>query len=108
MDTGNLNDLIKYLTKAALAGVAKTTLLRNFKESYNLTSQDVEHIVQLCRFKREPEWINYDAFYNNPIDEKATRIKYPFTQIYEYKNFLTYLQILLLHFHNHLQSFQTD
>ena len=73
----------------SLSGVSKTNLLRSFKESYNLSDQEVTHILQLCRFKKAPEWINYDAFYNNPIAEKAVQIKYPFTQIYSYKNFLT-------------------
>ena len=89
MDTGNLNDLIKYLTTAALSGVSKTNLLRSFKENYKLTDQEVEHIVQLCNFKKEPGWINYDAFYNNPIIDKAVQVKYPFTQLYTYRNFLT-------------------
>ncbi len=89
MKPDELPTLIKYLTRAALSGVSKTNLLRSFKESYNLSDQEVKNIVQLCRFKKEPDWINYDAFYNNPIAEKATQIKYPFTQIYSYKNFLT-------------------
>ena len=89
MDPQYLNELVRYLTRAALSGVSKTNLLRSFKESYDLTDQEVNHIVQICNFKKKPGWINYDAFYNNPIAEKATQIKYPFTQIYAYKNFLT-------------------
>ena len=89
MDTSRLNDLVKYLTKGALSGVSKKQLLRSFKEYHDLNDREVNHIVQLCGFKKEPEWINYDAFYNIPITKKAEQIKFPFTQIYTYKNFLT-------------------
>ncbi len=89
MDTSRLNDLIKYLTKGALSGVSKKQLLRTFKEHHDLNDKEVNQIVEFCGFKKEPEWINYDAFYNSPITETASQIKYPFTQIYTYKNFLT-------------------
>ena len=89
MDPKEIQNGIKYLTRGALAGSSKTSLLRQFKESYNYSDKEVEWFIQLCNFKKEPKQIDYNYFYNNPIAKKALQIKYPFTQIYSYKNFLT-------------------
>ncbi len=89
MNTSELASLVKPLTRSALCGVTKKQLLRSFKEAYELSDQDIEDLLQLCNFKEEPEWINYGAFYDNPIEEKADKLNYPFTQMYAYNEFLS-------------------
>ena len=89
MDPTEINTAIKYLTKGALSGTSKTSLLRQFKESYKYSDKEVDWFLQLCNFKKRPKQLDYSYFYNNPIKEKGLQIKYPFTQLYAYKNFLT-------------------
>ena len=89
MEPTEINNAIKYLTKGALSGASKTSLLREFKESYKYSDKETEWLLQLCNFKKKPKKIDYNYFYNNPITRKALQIKYPFTQLYAYKNFLT-------------------
>ena len=89
MNPLKIQNAIKHLTKGALSGASKTRLLREFKDFYKCSDEEIEWLLQLCNFKKEPKWIDYNYFYNNPIIEKAIQIKYPFTQVYIYKNFLT-------------------
>tara|TARA_R100000008_G_scaffold69349_1_gene46712 strand:- start:661 stop:1467 length:807 start_codon:yes stop_codon:yes gene_type:complete len=89
MKTELLKDLIRSFTDSAISGVTRTQLRRSFQESYNLSDKDMDTVEQLCYFRKAPEWINYDAFYDNPIMQKGEKINYPFTQLFCYKNFLT-------------------
>ena len=87
--TMDLDDLIKEFIQAALSGASKTQVKRTFKESYNLSDNQIENLIQICRFKNKPKKINYLDFYKSPIRNKCEQIKFPFTQIYKYKNFLS-------------------
>ena len=87
MNRVKLTELAKNLTRTAICGVTKNQLLRNFKEAYDLSDEEIEKILQFCNFNKEPDKIDYEYFYNNPIEKKAEKIEYPFTQIYAYKNF---------------------
>ena len=89
MNIVKLTELAKNLTRTAICGVTKKQLLKNFKEAYELSDIEIEKILQICNFNKEPDKIDYEYFYNNPIEQKAEKIEYPFTQIYAYKNFLS-------------------
>jgi len=89
MNSIELTSLVKPLTRSALCGVTKKQLLKTFKETYELSDNEIERLVHLCHFKKKPEWINYEAFYDNAIIQKANKIDYPFTQVYAYNNFLS-------------------
>ena len=89
MDIVELTELARSLTRSAVCGVTKNQLLRNFKEAYELSDEEVEKVVEICNFRKAPKKINYEYFYNNPITLKSAQIEYPFTQVYTYKNFLS-------------------
>jgi len=90
MHIDKLTEIAKHLTRSALCGVTKEQLLRAFKEIYDLSDNEIKALLILCNFKSAPDSIDYEYFYNNPLINKAERIDYPFTQIYFYKNFLSY------------------
>jgi prolyl 4-hydroxylase len=75
--------------KAAVGGVSKAQVIRTFREQYDLGHDEIQQIVDLCQFKRQPKQIDYLSFYNAPITEKAKQIYYPFTQLYTQENFLS-------------------
>lgn len=76
------------LMHSAVSGVSKSQVIRTLKESHNLTDTDLDQLIKLCSFKSKPKKIDYDSFYNIPLTLKAKRYPYPFTQLYEIKNFL--------------------
>ena len=89
MHIEELTSIAKHLVKVAVCGVTKEQLLRNFKEIYNLSDDEVKALLILCNFKSAPKTIDYEYFYNNPLIHRTERINYPFTQIYFLRNFLT-------------------
>jgi len=82
------NKLALEFMRAAVSGVSKLQTIRAFKEIYKLNDDDIKQLIELCKFKTAPKKIKYKEFYNNPITKKAKKLKFPFTQIYSYKNFL--------------------
>ena len=77
--------------RAAVGGVSKTQVIRTFRERYQLKEKEINQLIELCAFKPSPKRIKYKKFYQNAItrNTKAQRIYYPFTQLYQYDNFLT-------------------
>ena len=76
--------------RAAVGGVSKKQVIRTFRERYQLEEKDIDQLIELCAFKPSPKRIQYKKFYQNAItrNENAKRIYYPFTQLYQYDNFL--------------------
>ena len=56
--------LLREYMKSAVGGVSKAQLHRTFKELYDCTDEDLEHIERLCSFRAKPEKIDYGKFYN--------------------------------------------
>ena len=75
--------------KAAIAGVSKTQVIRHFKEKYKCTEKDIEELINACSFNKKPKKIDYNLFFNRPITKIKQNIKFPFTQIFIHKNFLS-------------------
>ena len=81
--------LVAEFMRCAVGGVSKAQLSRTFKERYGCSDQDIKQIIHLCSFRAKPDKIDYKKFYELPITKKASRIYYPFTQIYTLDNFLS-------------------
>lgn len=77
------------LMKAAVSGVSKTQTLTHIKKFYNQSDEQLSQLVELCNFKSQPEKIDYKKIADRPFREGTKQFKYPLTQIYEHKNFLT-------------------
>ena len=75
--------------ECSLSGASKTQVIREFKKTYELDDTDIEYLLNTCNFKKKPKKINYIDFYKNKLTHKCKKIKYPFTQIYKYENFLS-------------------
>jgi prolyl 4-hydroxylase len=76
------------LIRAAVSGVSKTQTLNHIKNTYNLTENELNQIVNLCNFKSKPQQIDYKKTANLVFPKEAHRYKYPFTQIYTIDGFL--------------------
>ena len=85
----SVEDLVKSFMECSLGGASKTQLIRTFKNQYELSDKQINKVIQLCSFKEKPKKINYFKFYKNNLVKKCEQIKYPFTQIYKYENFLS-------------------
>ena len=83
------NEIIADFMCSAVAGVSKAQLTRNFKERYGYSDEEIAQIIRLCSFKAKPQKIDYKSFAELPITAKANQIKFPFTQIYTFDNFLS-------------------
>lgn len=81
--------LIEHFMKGAISGVSKTQLLRTYEKDYGWTKEEVNQALEFSEFKSRPDRINYKYFYDLPIKDKAERIKFPFTQMYKRKDFLS-------------------
>ncbi len=75
--------------ECSLSGASKKQVIRTFKERYELNDEQVKTMIDICSFKQKPKKINYLDFYNNELTKKCKKIKFPFTQIFKYENFLT-------------------
>jgi len=75
--------------ECSLSGASKKQVIRTFKERYELNDDQVKTMIDICSFKQKPKKINYLDFYNNELTKKCKKIKFPFTQIFKYENFLT-------------------
>ena len=74
--------------ECSLSGTSKIQVIREFKKRYNLNTEQIQGLLDICSFKKKPKKINYKDFYDNQLTKYCERIKYPFTQIYKYENFL--------------------
>lgn len=81
--------LVSEYMHAAVGGVSKRQLDRTFKIRYSLLQEEIDQIEKLCSLKSKPKHIDYSYFYNLPVTRCASRIFYPFTQIYVYDDFLS-------------------
>jgi len=77
------------LMKAGVSGVSKVQTLSYIKNTYNLTGQQLDQVLNLCDFKFKPKQINYKKIANQIFPVGTDQYKYPFTQIYKFDNFLT-------------------
>ena len=77
--------------RAAVGGVSKKQVIRTFRERYQLKENDIDQLIELCAFKPSPKRVQYKKFYQNAITKNtnAKRLYYPFTQLYQYDNFLS-------------------
>ena len=75
--------------ECALSGASKTQVIRTFKNKFNLSEEQINELIEECKFKNKPKIINYLKFFKNDLTKKCKKIKYPFTQIYKYDNFLS-------------------
>jgi len=84
----NLESHAEEFMKCCLSGASKKQIVREYKKILKANDKEINEIIDHCLFKSKPNKINYLSFYKNPITEKCKRIKYPFTQIYKFENFL--------------------
>ena len=75
--------------ECALSGASKTQVIREFKNRYKLSDDDIKYLLDCCSFKKKPKRIKYLDFYKNKLTTECKKFKYPFTQIYKYQKFLT-------------------
>ena len=72
----------------AMSGCSKTQLIRTYKEELDCTEEEIEELLEQKEFNTKPIFIDYFKFYNLEIPLTATRLKYPFTQLYIQDDFL--------------------
>ena len=77
------------LMRGAASGTSKTQVLTHIKKHYKQTDEQIEQLLQLCSFKSKPEHIDYAAFANKDFPKGTKKFPFPFTQIYQFDNFLT-------------------
>ena len=59
------------------------------EEYYDCGEEEIKELMEIHNFKKKPRFINYKKFYDLKIPETAEKLKYPFTQMYIQKNFLS-------------------
>lgn len=77
------------LMRSVVCGVSKTQALHTLRKRYNLTDQQLDQIVYLCSFKHKPKQIDYKSFAARKFPIGTEQFKFPFTQLYQYRNFLS-------------------
>lgn len=77
------------LMRSAVSGVSKKQTLKYIKETYNQSDEQLEQLLKLCNFKSKPKHINYKEVANRFFPSGAKKFAFPFTQIYQFDNFLT-------------------
>ena len=92
----NDKELISGFMECCLSGASKTQVIREYKKSFNLNDGDINFLLDSCSFRKKPKVINYLDFYKNELTKKCEKIKYPFTQVYKYNNFLSEEECLTL------------
>ena len=80
--------LVDYFFKGAIAGASKTQLCRTFQRDYGWTDEELDAVLKDIDFKKKPKKVDYSYFNNLPFKACATRMPYPFTQMYVKKDFL--------------------
>ena len=80
--------LVDYFFKGAIAGASKTQLCRTFQRDYGWTDEELDAVLKDIDFKKKPKKVDFSYFNNLPFRACATRMPYPFTQMYVKKDFL--------------------
>ncbi len=80
-----IQDFVIYCT----SGASKPQIMRHMKEYYDCGEDEVKELMEIHNFKKRPRFINYKKFYDLKIPDTAEKFKYPFTQIYKQKDFLS-------------------
>ena len=73
----------------AMSGASKSQIVRLYKEEMECSDEEIEELLALPQFNKKPRFINYLNFSKQKIPCTAKRFKFPFTQIYTQKNFLS-------------------
>jgi len=63
-------------------------LCRTFQRDYGWTDEELNAVLEDIDFKQKPKKVDYSYFNNLPFKARATRMPYPFTQMYVKKDFL--------------------
>ncbi len=74
---------------SAISGASKPQIERHMEEYFDCGESEIKELMEIHDFKKKPRFINYKKFYDLKIPETAEKLKYPFTQIYVQKNFLS-------------------
>ena len=74
---------------SAISGASKPQIERHMEEYFDCDESEIKELMEIHEFKKKPRFINYKKFYDLKIPETAEKLKYPFTQIYLQKNFLS-------------------
>ena len=45
--------------ECALSGASKTQVIRTFKNKFNLSEEQINELIEECKFKNKPKIINY-------------------------------------------------
>ena len=80
--------LTKIVIEGALGGSNKKSIRSCLTDMIGMTEDQADDLLNNLPFRKKPFFINYLKFYNLHITKKAKRIYYPFTQIYQYDQFL--------------------
>tara|TARA_B100001250_G_C19674088_1_gene732835 strand:- start:69 stop:866 length:798 start_codon:yes stop_codon:yes gene_type:complete len=81
-------NLRRIVIDGALKGCNKTSLHRTLQDIVGLPKKKADALMRSLPFRKKPFFINYLNFYKTKISPNATQIKFPFTQIYIFKDFL--------------------
>lgn len=81
-------EAIEDIVDSALGGVSKTQLRAHLINHFGLDKKEAGEVLNTLGFNKKPKFINYFKHYNIDILRGAEQIYFPFTKIYEYKNFL--------------------
>ena len=81
-------NLTNIVIEGALGGSNKKSIRSCLTDMIGMTEDQADDLLNNLPFRKKPFFINYLKFYNLRITKKAKRIYYPFTQIYQYDQFL--------------------
>ena len=81
-------NLRRIVIDGALKGCNKTSLHRTLQDVVGLSKKDADALMHSLPFRKKPFFINYLNFYKTKISANAKQLKFPFTQIYIFKDFL--------------------
>jgi len=74
---------------SAISGASKAQIMRHMEEYYDCNKDEIKELMKIHQFKKKPRFVNFKKFYDLQIPNTAEKLKYPFTQIYLQKNFLS-------------------
>ena len=74
---------------SAISGASRPQIERHMEEYHDCGKDEIKELMEIHEFKKKPRFINYKKFYDLKIPDTAEKLKYPFTQIYLQKNFLS-------------------
>ncbi len=80
---------VKHIIDSALGGVSKTQLRSHLVSYFGLTEKEAVSLLDSLEFAKKPAFINYFKHYNIDVIDGAKQFCFPFTKMYEHKNFLS-------------------